>query len=69
MVLFGESVHFIVRTQISWYNEHYRGYQLEKTDQVTLVAQQNLSDVCPLSAYVVAGMRMVTLKRHICLSC
>lgn len=69
MVIFGESVHFIVRTQISWYNEHYRGYQLEKTDHVTLVAQQNLSDVCPLSAYVVAGMRMVTLKRHICLSC
>lgn len=69
MVLFGESVHLIVRTQISWYNEHYRGYELEKTDHVTPVAQQNLSDVCPLSAYTVAGKRMVTLKRHICLSC
>lgn len=30
IVLFGESMHFILRTQMSWYYEHYRGYQLEK---------------------------------------
>lgn len=65
----GEKVHFIVKTLMSWYDEHYRGFHLEKTDHITLVEQQNLSDVCPLSAYIVAGKLMVTLKRHICLQC
>ncbi len=69
MALFGENVHFIVKTLMSWYDEHYRGFHLEKTDHITLVEQQNLSDVCPLSAYIFAGKLMVTLKRHICLQC
>lgn len=69
IALIGETVYFIVRTQISWYDEHYRGYYLEKTDHITLVEQQHLTDVCPLSAYIVAGKLMVTLKRHICLQC
>lgn len=68
ITLFGERVHFIVRTQLSWYDEHYRGFHLEKTDHITLVEQQSLSDVCPLSAYIVAAKHMVTLKCHICLS-
>ena len=69
IALIGERVHFIVRTQKAWYDEHYRGYYLEKTNQITLVEQQSLNDVCPLSAYIVAGKQMVTLKRHICLQC
>ena len=69
IALIGEGVHFIVRTRKAWYYEHYRGYYLEKKNQITLVEQQSLSDVCPLSAYIVAGKQMVTLKRHICLQC
>ena len=69
IALVEEGVHFIVRTQKAWYDEHYCGYYLEKMNQITLVEQQSLSDVCPLSAYIVAGKQMVTLKRHICLQC
>lgn len=64
-----ESVHFIVKTQNFWYDDHYRGFLLENTDHITLTKQQSLSDVCPLPAYIVAGKRMVTLKRHICFPC
>lgn len=69
IALIRERVYFIVRRQISWYDEHYRGYYLEKTEHITLVEQRHLTDLCPLSAYIVAGKRMVTLKRHICLQC
>lgn len=62
-------VHFIAKIQISWYDEHYRGFHLENTDHITLIKQQNLIDVYPLSPYTFAGKRLVTLKRHICLQC
>lgn len=39
IALIEERLYFIVRTQISWYDEHYRGYYLEKTDHITLVEQ------------------------------
>nr|XP_054600874.1 uncharacterized protein LOC129164486 isoform X2 [Nothobranchius furzeri]XP_054600875.1 uncharacterized protein LOC129164486 isoform X2 [Nothobranchius furzeri] len=69
ITIFAERVHFILRTLVSWFDEHYRGYYLERTDHTILIEQQSLSDICPLSAYVVEGKRMVTLKRHICLRC
>lgn len=51
IALFGEKVHFIVKTLMSWYDEFYSGFHLEKTDHITLVEQQKLSDVCPVSLY------------------
>lgn len=40
ITLLGEKVYFVVRTQVAWYDEHYRGFHLEKTDHITLVEQQ-----------------------------
>lgn len=69
IALFGERVYFIVKPQLSCYDEHYHGFYLEKTGHIPLVEQESLHDVCPLSAYIVAGKLMVKLKRHICLQC
>lgn len=50
----------------SWYNEHYRSFELESPSRdVTLIELGELADRYPLSDYKVGGVRMVTLKRYI----
>lgn len=61
-------VSFIVKAQSAWYIEHLRSFQLEDTGNILLIEQQELGDVYPLATYIVGGKRMVTLKRHICLT-
>lgn len=67
IVLLRDRVHFIGKVFISWYDEHFRGFELESTELVVFVEQKDLTDVCPLSDYKVGRRRMVMLKRHICL--
>lgn len=67
IVILRDKVHFIAKVFISWYDEHFRSFDLESTELVVFVEQKDLTDVCPLSDYKVAGRRLVTLKHHICL--
>lgn len=56
---------FIRKCLNAWYTEHLRSYELENTKSVKVVEPSELSDIFPLTAYTVAGRRMVTLKRYI----
>lgn len=67
IVVIKDHVYFMAKVFISWYDEHFRGYELESTELVVFVKHEDLADVCPLSDYKVGGKRMVMLKRHICL--
>lgn len=66
MLTLENSLYFIVKKLNAWYLEHLRSFLLESCGEVTLVHQHSLPDVCPITAYSLAGKRMVTLKRYIC---
>ncbi|KAL6457318.1 hypothetical protein MHYP_G00342810 [Metynnis hypsauchen] len=56
---------FIVRGVCAWYREHYGGFELSEspTREVGLIELGDLEDPYPLVEYIVAGLRMVILKR------
>ena len=56
---------FIVKCLNGWYMEHLRSYELENTRTVKVLDPFELSDIFPLAAHIVAGKRIVTLKRFI----
>lgn len=59
-------LYFIGKKLNAWYQEHLRSFLLESCGEVILVHQHSLPDVYPLTAYILAGKRVVTLKRSIC---
>lgn len=56
---------FIGKILTSWYNEHFRSYEVSCTRSVVLVGVEELADFYPLAAYKVDGKFMVSLKRFI----
>lgn len=68
IVILQETLSFIVKAKNAWYIEHLRSFQLEDTGKVLLVEKKELADVYPLVSYSVQGKRMITLKRHICIT-
>lgn len=56
---------FTVKLLHSSYWEHLRAFELEPTEQVTILQQQELTDSYALAAYAFGPRRLVTLKRHI----
>ncbi len=58
---------FVCHKLAAWYREHLRSYQLH-CDSVTsmcVLKMSDLNDVLPLSAYMVQGELMVTLRRFV----
>lgn len=68
LVIIRDSLVFVVKLQSAWYCEHFKCYMLEPTSIVKVVEQSQLPDTYPLAAYSVRGVRMISLKHHICLS-
>lgn len=61
-----DGIAFIARKLGSWYNEHYRSFELEPHPRdVSLIELGELADRYPLCDYKVGAIRMVTLKRYI----
>jgi len=58
----------VLKLLCGWYCEHYGAFQLTQSParELALVEISELLDEYPLAAYVVGGVRMVTLKRSIC---
>ena len=56
---------FIVKSLIAWSVEHLRSFILEKTSTVKVLEPTELSDMLPLTPYVLGGKSIVTLKRYI----
>ena len=58
---------FVLKLLCGWYCEHYGAFQLTPSParELALVEISELVDEYPLAAYVVGGVRMVTLKRSI----
>ena len=59
---------FVLKLLCGWYCEHYGAFQLTPSPvrELAVVEVSELVDEYPLAAYVVGGVRMVTLKRSIC---
>lgn len=60
------AVLFIVKSLMAWSVEHLRSVVLEKTSTVKVLESTELSDMFPLTSYVLGGKSIVTLKRYIC---
>lgn len=56
---------FIVKCLSAWSIEHLRSYVLEKTHTVKVLEPSELSDIFPLTPYMLGGKSIVTLKRYI----
>lgn len=67
MCIIQDKLSFIVKVLCAWYREHFRAFALTSSPsrEVALVTLEQLTDAYPLADYMVAGMRMVTFKRHI----
>lgn len=59
---------FVLKLLCGWFCEHYGAFQLTPSParEFRLVEIAELVDEYPLAAYVVGGVKMVTLKRAIC---
>lgn len=59
---------FVLKLLCGWFCEHYGAFQLTPSPsrEFTLVEISELVDEYPLAAYVIGGVKMVTLKRAIC---
>lgn len=66
MLILESSLYFIVKKLNAWYLEHLRSFVLESCREVNVVHRDSLLSVYPLTAYSLAGKRVVTLKRYIC---
>lgn len=55
IMLICDKLTFFVRLQNALYNEHLRGYKLENTASLLLLAHGDLKDFYPLVAYTLAG--------------
>lgn len=64
-----QKLFLVVKLLCGWYCEHYGAFQLTPSParEHDLVEVSDLVDEYPLAAYVVGGVRMVTLKRSICI--
>ncbi len=61
-----DGIAFIAKKLGSWYNEHYRSFELEPHPRdVSFIELGELADRYPLCDYKVGAIRMVTLKRYI----
>lgn len=51
----------------AWYREHFRSFELDTSHvgEVALIKHGELLDDYPLVFNLVAGLRLVTLKRYI----
>lgn len=58
-------VGFIVKTQVAWYDEHMRSFELKTLKHLKLLLQSDLNDAMPLAVYSEGGESMVTLRRCI----
>ena len=56
---------FIVKCLMAWSVEHLRSFVLERTCTVKVLEPTELSDMFPLTPYVLGGKSIVTLKRYI----
>ena len=63
--IFEDQLTFIGKVLTSWYNEHFRAYEVSCTSSVVLVAVDKLTDCYPLAAYEISGKFLVSLKRFI----
>lgn len=63
-----QRLNFVLKLLCGWYSEHYGAFQLSVSParELPLVEIFDLVDAYPLAAYLVGGVRMVTLKRSIC---
>lgn len=68
IIIVRDSLAFVLKLQSAWYSVHFRCFKLESTSIVKVIEQSRLTDVYPLATYAVEGVRMVSLKHHICLS-
>lgn len=59
------AVLFIVKSLMAWSIEHLRSFILEKTSTVKVREPRELSDMFPLTSYVLGGKSILTLKRYI----
>lgn len=60
-----DSLAFIAKKLSSWYHEHFRAFELVPSHEICLIPHSELKDPHPLADYMVGGVRMITLKRHI----
>lgn len=60
-----DNLAFIAKKMCSWYQEHFRAFELVPTLEICLICHNELKDPYPLADYMVGGVRMITLKRHI----
>lgn len=60
-------IHFVVKKLAAWYRDHFRAFELSMSHvkEMVLIEHGECLDDYPLAAYSVAGMRLVTLKRHV----
>lgn len=67
MCIVKDQLSFIVRVLCAWYRDHFRAFELTPSPgkEVALIELAELADTYPLADYMVGGIRMVTLKRHI----
>lgn len=67
LCIVNENLCFLVRGVCAWYREHYGGFELSAspTREVALIELGDLEDPYPLVEYIVAGLRMVMLKRFV----
>lgn len=65
IILVCNELAFVVRLLSTWYNEHFRSYELEHTGNIQILEQKEMVDYYPLAAYTVAGRRLTTLKHYI----
>jgi hypothetical protein len=56
---------FIVKCLHAWYVEHLGSFVLENSRSLKVIEPNELSDIIPLAAYMVAGKPMVTLKHYV----
>lgn len=67
MVIIDNRLNFLVKQLQAWYIEHLRSYELDvfPIRSLAVLDPSELADHYPLTAYVIGGRRMVTLKRYI----
>lgn len=46
IVIISDRVHFVGKVFLSWYDEHFRGFELESTEVDIFVEQKNLCIHC-----------------------
>lgn len=68
MSILHQRLFLVLKLLCGWYSEHYGAYELtpSPTRELVLVEVGELIDEYPLAAYLAGCVRMLTLKRSIC---